>query len=62
MVHSLDVAVGKIMTALRESGMLDNSVVLFYSDNGAPTIGQHANDGSNYPMRGVTEFHFNYLI
>lgn len=53
MVSKLDQSVGEVVTALRQKGMLENSIVLFMSDNGAPTVGIHSNRGSNYPMRGV---------
>ncbi|XP_063698187.1 arylsulfatase B-like [Culicoides brevitarsis] len=48
----LDEGVGKIMKALKEQKMLENSIVVFISDNGAPTVGLHSNMGSNYPFRG----------
>lgn len=54
MVSMLDKSVGKVMAALRETRMLDNSIVVFMSDNGAQTWGIHANHGSNYPLRGVS--------
>lgn len=54
MVSLLDKSVGKVMTALREKKMLENSIILFMSDNGAQTQGVHANHGSNYPLRGVS--------
>jgi len=53
MISSLDKSVGRIMTALKAAGMLENAVVGFMSDNGAPTIGPHSNGGSNYPFRGL---------
>ncbi|KAF5285022.1 hypothetical protein FQR65_LT02334 [Abscondita terminalis] len=56
MVSLLDKSVGKVITALREKRMLENSVVLFMSDNGAPTTGRfHRNHGSNYPLKGIKE-------
>lgn len=35
MVHRMDFAIGRVLDQLRESGQLDNTVVLFMSDNGA---------------------------
>lgn len=49
----LDESVGRVVQALKESEMLENSIIIFMSDNGAPTIGLYNNSGSNYPMRGV---------
>ena len=54
MVSKLDDCVGDIMTALNEKNMLGNTIVLFMTDNGAPTLGVHANTGSNNPFRGVS--------
>ena len=50
MVRSLDRSVGRVLTALRENGLEDNTLVFFTSDNGAPAyIGlPHVND----PFRG----------
>lgn len=61
MIHELDVSVGKIVTALNQNNMLHNTVILFLADNGAPTIGQHSNAGSNYPLKGVN-FNNNFFI
>jgi arylsulfatase B len=53
MVSMLDKSVGSVITALRDKHMLENSIILFMSDNGAQTVGVHANTGSNYPFRGM---------
>ncbi|XP_017760255.1 PREDICTED: arylsulfatase B-like [Eufriesea mexicana] len=54
-VSKLDQSVGEVMDALRSRGMLENSIVLFMSDNGAPTEGFLSNQGSNYPLRGMKD-------
>ncbi|XP_076633117.1 arylsulfatase I [Colletes latitarsis] len=54
-VSKLDQSVGEVMDALRSRGMLKNSIVLFMSDNGAPTEGLLSNQGSNYPLRGMKD-------
>lgn len=39
MVSKLDESVGKVIKTLDENDMLDDSIVLFMSDNGAPVLG-----------------------
>lgn len=51
MVSKLDESVGQIIHALSDTDMLNNSIIIFISDNGAPS----ENWGSNYPFRGVRE-------
>ena len=53
MVSKLDESVGQIVQTLMETGMLNNSIIIFISDNGAPSVGDYQNWGSNYPLRGV---------
>ena len=38
MVAAMDVMVGRVIGALRESGLYENSLVVFVSDNGAATM------------------------
>uniref|UniRef100_A0A4Y0BV48 Sulfatase N-terminal domain-containing protein n=1 Tax=Anopheles funestus TaxID=62324 RepID=A0A4Y0BV48_ANOFN len=52
MIGRIDTGVGRIYRTLQERNMLTNTIILFYADNGAPTVGMHANSGSNYPLRG----------
>lgn len=40
MVSKLDESVGKVVKALDENKMLDNSIILFMSDNGSPVVGK----------------------
>ncbi|KAF5269794.1 hypothetical protein FQA39_LY08575 [Lamprigera yunnana] len=53
MVSKLDESVGLLVDSLEKKTMLENCVILFFSDNGAATIGADANWGSNYPLRGL---------
>lgn len=53
MASKLDESVGRIVKALDKSQQLKNSIIIFYSDNGAPSAGLFNNTGSNWPFRGV---------
>lgn len=46
MMHEMDLGIGELTTALKKHGLEENTVVLFFSDNGA---NQH---GENQPLRG----------
>ncbi|XP_055856437.1 arylsulfatase B [Episyrphus balteatus] len=52
MISKLDDSIGNITKALDDKGILDNTILIFYADNGAPSLGFFANTGSNYPFRG----------
>jgi arylsulfatase A-like enzyme len=55
MMWELDESVGRVVRALEVKGMLENSIIVFVSDNGAPSVDVvgYQNWGSNYPLRGV---------
>ncbi|XP_042900784.1 arylsulfatase B isoform X2 [Parasteatoda tepidariorum] len=53
MVSAMDDSVGKIVSTLNSQNMLDNSVILFTTDNGGPAAGFNNNAASNWPLRGV---------
>ena len=50
MITAMDEIIGNLVNALKNSGMYDNSVIIFSSDNGA--AGGPRAAGSNYPLRG----------
>lgn len=50
----MDWSIGKLMEKLSETGMLENSIIIFFSDNGAPSVGEGPNYSSGWPLRGVS--------
>ncbi|XP_048517742.1 arylsulfatase J isoform X1 [Dendroctonus ponderosae] len=53
MLSKLDQSVGAVVKALKNRNMLENSIVIFTSDNGGPAAGFNLNAASNYPLKGV---------
>uniref|UniRef100_A0A8D8UW69 Arylsulfatase B n=1 Tax=Cacopsylla melanoneura TaxID=428564 RepID=A0A8D8UW69_9HEMI len=55
-LKSMDDSVGRVIESLHEANMLENSLIVFISDNGGPTTDGlffHGNTGSNWPLRGA---------
>ena len=48
MMHSLDENIGRVLDYLKDSGQLENTMVVFLSDNGGPI---YDNGSSNLPLR-----------
>ena len=48
MVSIMDDGIGKVADALKDQGMMNNTILIFTSDNGA----RYTSEGSNYPLRG----------
>ncbi|XP_060530121.1 arylsulfatase I-like [Cylas formicarius] len=53
MMTRLDSSVGQVVEALKNKSMLENSIIVFTTDNGGPAAGFNLNAASNYPLRGV---------
>ncbi|MFB6273130.1 MAG: sulfatase, partial [Salinibacter sp.] len=51
MVEAMDIAIGRVLSALRENGLADNTVVVFTSDNGGLSTAE-GHSTSNRPLRG----------
>jgi len=48
MVDAMDATIGRLLATLKEEGVADNTLVLFFSDNGGPA----GNAATNTPLRG----------
>jgi arylsulfatase A-like enzyme len=51
MVEAMDIAIGRVLAALQENGLEENTVVVFTSDNGGLSTSEGRNT-SNRPLRG----------
>lgn len=53
MMLAMDEAIGKVKSKLVETGQAENTMVMFISDNGGPTmVGVTVNGSQNEPLRG----------
>lgn len=52
MVDALDQSVGTVVDTLQKAGMLNDTIIVFCSDNGALPSGFKSNRGYNWPLRG----------
>lgn len=57
-IQELDKSVGRVVEALSEAHMLENSIILIMADNGAHpvSVDMQPNYGTNWPLRGVRFF------
>ncbi|KAG8183894.1 hypothetical protein JTE90_002463 [Oedothorax gibbosus] len=53
MVSVMDDSVKRIVGSLQSRNMLNNSIIVFTTDNGGPAAGFNSNAASNWPLRGV---------
>ncbi|KAL5289186.1 hypothetical protein ACFFRR_009396 [Megaselia abdita] len=53
MLSKLDESVGTIVNQLHRNNMLQDSLIVFSTDNGGPAAGFNLNAASNWPLRGV---------
>ena len=53
MVYEIDQSVGRLVKALEDQSMLEDTIIVFSSDNGAAPDGLNGNAGSNWPLRGA---------
>ena len=51
MVESLDDGIGRVMAALEETGLLDKTIIVFFSDNGGVSWGGRDSDGGHKSAR-----------
>ena len=53
MLSAMDEAVGKVLDKLRAAGLEEDTLIVFFSDNGGPTmLGTTINGSRNDPLRG----------
>ena len=53
MLSAMDDGIGKTLAALRAEGLEENTLIVFFNDNGGPTMaGTTINGSSNAPLRG----------
>ena len=56
-VENMDLAVGKLTAAMEELNLLDNTIIVFTSDNGPETLNRYRSANRSYgqpgPLRGM---------
>ena len=61
MLSALDDAVGDIYDKLKARNMLENSIIIFTTDNGGPANGFDFNAANNFPLRLVVHSNHSML-
>ena len=54
MVTAIDAAIGRIVQTLEDTKMIDNTMIVFTTDNGGNVLA----GGNNFPLRGSKVFDF----
>lgn len=62
MISILDRGVGAVVEALRSNELLDDTLIVFFSDNGGANNGFASTEASNYPLRGVSIYLITVII
>lgn len=62
MVSKLDTSVGKVVKALSDSNMLENTIILFMADNGAPIVGRNIIVSKYYFEIYFVQFNSNFIL
>ncbi|KAF4528518.1 hypothetical protein B566_EDAN016937 [Ephemera danica] len=52
MIYEMDVSIGHMVQALKDKNMLENSIIVFMSDNGGAAAGLPHTFGNNWPFKG----------
>jgi arylsulfatase B len=52
MINFLDDAIGNVTAALARAGLVEDTTIIFSSDNGGPTHGDEGTSSNNFPLRG----------
>lgn len=52
MISALDESVGNVLQSLNDASMLDNTIIVFTTDNGGAAGGIDSGVGCNWPLRG----------
>ena len=55
MLSKLDESVGRVVTTLADKNMLNDTIIMFTTDNGGPAAGFDVNYASNWPLKGVKD-------
>jgi len=52
MTNNLDTNIGKLVAALKQKGLYDDTLIVFTSDNGGPVYNNGSAGANNFPLRG----------